>query len=59
MRSADSWGSRVLAAAVTLLAVAICARVVWEVLAPLVAPLIVLLVMVGVVTIALGRFRRW
>lgn len=57
--ASTSWVSRVMAAAVTLLAVAVAARVVWEFLAPLIPPLIVLMVLVGIGSIALGRFRRW
>lgn len=59
MSPSASWVSRVMAAAVTLLAVAVVARVVWEFLAPLIPPLIVLMVLVGIASIALGRFRRW
>lgn len=54
----SSWTSRILAAAITLVVVAGAARVAWEFLRPLVGPLIILIVVVGILSWAIGRHRR-
>lgn len=57
--SPTSWTSKVLGAAVTLVVVAGAARVAWEFLRPLVGPLVILIVVVGILSWAVGRHRRW
>ena len=55
--SSSKWPAKVMNALVVLLAVAVSARVAWELLAPL-APLLILLVGLGFVyAVIFGKFR--
>lgn len=53
-----SWQSRVWSALLVLVAVAVGARIVWEVLHPLLGGLLVLVVLVGLFGLLIGRRRR-
>ena len=58
MPSPRSWRQQVLSGLVVVVAVAVGARVAWEVLAPLVPTALVLIGLLGLFSLLIGRWRR-
>ena len=58
MPSPRSWRQQVLSGLVVVVAVAVGARVAWEVLAPLVPTALVLIGLLGLFSLLVGRWRR-
>ena len=58
MPSPRSWRQQVLSGLVVVVAVAVGARVAWEVLAPLVPTALVLIGLLGLFGLLVGRWRR-
>jgi len=56
--SPRSWRQQVLSGLVVVVAVAVGARVAWEVLAPLVPTALVLIGLLGLFSLLIGRWRR-
>jgi len=56
--SPRSWRQQVLSGLVVVVAVAVGARVAWEVLAPLVPTALVLIGLLGLFGLLVGRWRR-
>ena len=54
----SNWTSTVVKAAWSLLFVAVAAYIVWQLLEPLIPVLFVLLVLIGILRLAMGWFRR-
>lgn len=59
MTPRSSWAGRALEAIVILVAVAFGAQLVWNLLQPLIGPLLVLAVLVGLLVMVLRRRRWW
>ena len=58
MPSPRSWRHQVFSGLVMVVAVAVGARVAWEVLAPLVPTALVLIGLLGLFSLLVGRWRR-